>query len=107
MCGEVAAQQCLVGWDVQQQSHGLHIEPGLQNLKRERRRLRRGNFEERISVSPGRLSHHQASVHTTASQVGSVFSEVHRPQPLHHPMVGPLGNLCWRNIVLWAPSTER
>lgn len=35
MCGEVAAQQCLVGGDVQQQSHGLHIEPWLQNLKRE------------------------------------------------------------------------
>ncbi|TNN57389.1 hypothetical protein EYF80_032358 [Liparis tanakae] len=31
-------------------------------------------------------SHHQASVHAAASQVGSVFSEVCRTQPLHHPM---------------------
>lgn len=46
------------------------------------------------------MSHHQASVHAAASQVGSVFSEVHGPKPLHHSMVGPLGNLCWRNIVL-------
>lgn len=34
MCGEVAPQQRLVGGDVQQQSHGLHIEPWLQNLQR-------------------------------------------------------------------------
>lgn len=34
MCGQVAAQQRLVGGDVQQQSHRLHVEPRLQNLRR-------------------------------------------------------------------------
>lgn len=46
-------------------------------------------------------------MHTTASQVRSVFSEVHRTQPLHYPMVGPLGNLCWRNIILLAQTANR
>lgn len=32
MCGKVASQQSLVGGDVKEQSHGLHIEPRLQNL---------------------------------------------------------------------------
>lgn len=32
MCGKVATKQSLVGWDIEQQRHGLHIEPWLQNL---------------------------------------------------------------------------
>lgn len=52
------------------------------------------------------LSHHQASVHTAASEVGSVLSKVHRPQPLHYSVVGPLGNLCWSDVVLWRQSAK-
>lgn len=43
---------------------------------------------------------------TAASQIGSIFGEIHGPQPLHHPVVGPLGDLCWRNIVLVAKKRE-
>lgn len=34
MRGEMATQQSLVGWDVQQQSHGFHIEPWFQHLSK-------------------------------------------------------------------------
>lgn len=51
-------------------------------------------------------SHHQSSMNPTASQIGSIFSEIHGPQPLHHPVVGPLRNLCRRNIVLSAKNRE-
>lgn len=37
---------------------------------------------------------------TTASEVGGIFCQVHRAQPLHHTMIGPLLNLRWGDAVL-------
>lgn len=47
--GQVAAQQRLVGGNVEQQSHRLHIEPRLQNLRRADP-FRSGPMQERGSV---------------------------------------------------------
>ena len=74
---------------------------------RARHRFRSGDFLAENQRLKTEQSYHQASMHAAASQVGSVFSQVHRAQPLHHPVVGPLGNLCWRNIVLIAQRRER
>lgn len=45
-------------------------------------------------------THHQSSMNTAASQVWGVFSQIGRSEPLHHSVVGPLRDLCWRDVVL-------
>lgn len=40
-----------------------------------------------------RATHDEAAMDTTPSKVGCVLCQVHRPQPLHYPVVGPLDNL--------------
>lgn len=44
--------------------------------------------------------HHQSPVNAAASQVRGVLSQIHRPEPLHHPVVGPLRDLCRCDVVL-------
>ena len=44
--------------------------------------------------------HHESSVDSTAPEVGRVFGQVHRAQPLHHTVVGPLGDLCRTDVAL-------
>lgn len=47
-----------------------------------------------------RPSHHQPSMDAAAPQIGSVLGQIHRPEPLHHSVVGPLGDLCWCDVIL-------
>lgn len=37
--------------------------------------------------------YHESTMDTAASEIGGVFRQVHRTQPLHHPVVGPLLHL--------------
>lgn len=60
----------------------------------------RTSRREFLFLSMTQPSHHQASMHTAASQVRRVFCKVHRSQPLHYPVVGPLGDLSRGNVVL-------
>lgn len=39
-------------------------------------------------------------MNTAAPQIGSVFGQIHGAQPLHHSVVGPLGDLRWGHVVL-------
>lgn len=39
-------------------------------------------------------------MNAAAPQIWSIFCQVHRPEPLHHSVVGPLGDLCWCDVVL-------
>lgn len=48
--------------------------------------------------------HHQPSMNAAPSEVGSVFSQIHGAQPLHHSVVGPLGDLSWCDVVLQTPT---
>lgn len=48
-------------------------------------------------------AHHQPPVHSAAPQVGRVLCQIHGAQPLHHAVVGPLGDLRRCHIIL--PTT--
>lgn len=39
-------------------------------------------------------------MNSAAPQIRSVFCQIHRAEPLHHSVVGPLGDLCWCDVVL-------
>lgn len=45
-------------------------------------------------------SYNQAPVHSAASKVGRIFRQIHRSEPLHHPVVGPLHHVGRRDVVL-------
>lgn len=51
--------------------------------------------------------HYEASMHATAPQVWCVLCQVHRPQPLHHSVVGPLDHLTGRELVLKAQTGKK
>lgn len=52
------------------------------------------------------VTHYKASVHAAASEVRSVFSQVHRAQPLHYAVIGPLHHLRWRGFILNQSDTN-
>lgn len=39
-----------------------------------------------------RATHNEAAMDATPSKVGCILCQVHRSQPLHYPVVGPLHN---------------
>lgn len=39
-------------------------------------------------------------MNAAAPQIWSVFCQIHRAEPLHHSVVGPLGDLSWCDVVL-------
>lgn len=39
-------------------------------------------------------------MNAAAPQVWSIFCQIHRAEPLHHSVVGPLGDLSGRDVVL-------
>ncbi len=45
-------------------------------------------------------THYQPSVHTAAPQVWCVLGQIHRSQPLHDSVVGPLDHLTGSELVL-------
>lgn len=97
MRSQVASQQGFVWRDVEQKSERFDVEPRLQNLQSGRMfRSQRGNALFTVCCS----SHHEGSMNATASQVRGVFSQIHRSEPLHHSVVGPLGDLCRCDVVL-------
>lgn len=49
-------------------------------------------------------THYEPSVHTTTPQVWRVLCQVHRPQPLHDSVVGPLDHLIGSKLVLSAEN---
>lgn len=55
----------------------------------------------------GRATHNETSVDSTPSEVGSILRQVYGPQPLHHPVVGPLHNFWRRKVTLWVGREER
>ncbi len=47
-----------------------------------------------------RVTHYKSSMHSAASQVGSVFCQVNGSEPLHHTVIGPLNNLRRWHLIL-------
>lgn len=39
-------------------------------------------------------------MNTAASQIWGIFGQIYRSEPLHHSVVGPLRDLCRRDVVL-------
>ncbi len=47
-----------------------------------------------------RVTHYKSSMHSPASQVGSIFCQVNGSEPLHHTVIGPLNNLRRWHLIL-------
>lgn len=46
------------------------------------------------------IAHHQSSMDSTASQIGCVFRQIYRTQPLHYSVIRPLRDFSWSDVVL-------
>lgn len=54
-----------------------------------------------VSIKAETGFYHEPAVDAATSEIGGVLSQVHRAQPLHHSMVGPLLNLGGSDAALW------